>query len=83
MAALLRVVREVEFGALKATEAAPDPKDKGCEPDVQRYIQTCRRLRELHLRRWGPHGPRVLDPDSEADLRLIHALFNSVPPAAN
>ena len=75
MAELLLVMREVDYAALKATETAPNPSSKGCELDEARYIHSCRRLREIGMRRWGPHGPRVLDPDSADDGALIHALF--------
>lgn len=77
MVELLRVMREVDYAALKATESAPNPSDKGCELEEERYINNCRRLRELGLRRWGPDGPRVLDPDSADDLALVHALFSA------
>ena len=77
MAELLQVMREVPYAALKRSETAPDPKDAGCQLDEARYVRSCRRLRNLGLTRWDPHGPRVLDPDSPGDLDLIHALFSS------
>lgn len=77
MAELLRVMREVDYAALKTTETAPDPSEKGCELEAERYIHNCRRVRELGLLRWAPDGPRVLDPDCANDLALARALFSA------
>ena len=61
-------MQEVDFASLTAREAAPDPTSSECGDDMELYMQDCRRVLALGIKRWGGDAPgrlgqRVLNPD--------------------
>ena len=79
-------MQEVDFASLTARETAPDPTSSECGADMELYMQDCRRLLALGIKRWsgdapGRLGPRVLDPDEPRDLAMIEGMFAPQPEA--
>ena len=79
-------MQEVDFASLTAREAAPDPTSSECGADMELYMQDCRRVLALGIKRWsgdapGRLGPRVLDPDEPRDLAMIEGMFAPQPEA--
>ena len=78
-------MQEVDFASLTAREAAPDPTSPECGADMELYMQDCRQLLALGLKRWGGDapgrlGPRVLNPDEPRDRAMIEGMFAPQPP---
>merc|ERR1740130_1540493 len=83
---LVRVMQEVDFASLTAREAGPNPTSSECGADMELYMQDCRRVLALGIKRWGGGapgrlGPRVLDPDEPRDLAMIEGMFAPQPEA--
>ena len=79
-------MQEVDFASLTAREAAPDPASPECGADMELYMQDCRQLLALGLKRWGGDapgrlGPRVLNPDEPRDRAMIEGMFAPHPEA--
>ena len=79
-------MQEVDFASLTARETAPVPTSSECGADMELYMQDCRRLLALGIKRWsgdapGRLGPRVLDPDEPRDLAMIEGMFAPQPEA--
>ena len=79
-------MQEVDFASLTAREAAPVPTSSECGADMELYMQDCRRVLALGIKRWsgdapGRLGPRVLDPDEPRDLAMIEGMFAPQPEA--
>ena len=61
-------MQEVDFASLTARETAPVPTSSECGADMELYMQDCRRVLALGIKRWGGDAPgrlgqRVLNPD--------------------
>ena len=79
-------MQEVDFASLTAQETAPVPTSSECGADMELYMQDCRRVLALGIKRWGGDapgrlGPRVLDPDEPRDLAMIEGMFAPQPEA--
>ena len=79
-------MQEVDFASLTARETAPDPTSSECGADMELYMQDCRRLLALGIKRWGGDapgrlGPRVLNPDDAHDSAMIELMFAPHPEA--